>query len=365
MPNVGKDFQTAIGRWSGLGPYYAMFPIEFTFDVIETFSRPGQRVLDPFAGRASSIYAAAALGRVGVGIEINPVGWLYGKVKLKPATKERVIDRIRGIQFVAGKISHERLDAMPEFFSMCYAPQVLRFLLSARDNLQWQTSIVDATLMAIIFVHLHGKREQSLSNQMRQGKAMSPEYCVKWWKEHKATPPDIDPAAFLLQRLEWRYAKGKPQFTNSKVILGESTKVLAKLTKTDGRFDLLFTSPPYYAVTNYYTDQWLRLWLLGEAEKPTFNRAQWQKRFESQAYYRVLLERVFGESAKILSPEAVVYVRTDARWFTYQTTIETLKKVFPNKQVTVKEQPFKSKTQTQLFGDKSEKPGEIDIVLSP
>ena len=29
-----------------------MFPLEFAFEVIEKYSKPGQLVIDPFAGRA-------------------------------------------------------------------------------------------------------------------------------------------------------------------------------------------------------------------------------------------------------------------------------------------------------------------------
>ena len=67
------SLSTAIGRWSGLGPYYAMFPKEFAFKVVENYSKPGDAIIDPFAGRASRVYAAAAMERSGVGIEINPV----------------------------------------------------------------------------------------------------------------------------------------------------------------------------------------------------------------------------------------------------------------------------------------------------
>jgi len=29
---------TSLGRWIGLGPYYAMFPVKFAFEIVETFS---------------------------------------------------------------------------------------------------------------------------------------------------------------------------------------------------------------------------------------------------------------------------------------------------------------------------------------
>mgnify|MGYP000651514924 CR=1 FL=1 len=44
-----------LGRWVGLGPYCAMFPSTFAFEIIDRFSKPGNVVPDPFAGRATSI----------------------------------------------------------------------------------------------------------------------------------------------------------------------------------------------------------------------------------------------------------------------------------------------------------------------
>ena len=92
-----KGFSTAEARWARFGPYYAMFPLEFAFSVVEEYSKEGDYIIDPFAGRCSSIYAGGVLGRNSLGIEINPVGWLYGKVKLQPANKDDVTDRLLDI----------------------------------------------------------------------------------------------------------------------------------------------------------------------------------------------------------------------------------------------------------------------------
>ena len=52
-----KGFETAESRWARFGPYYAMFPLEFALDVVEKYSKKGDYIIDPFAGRCSSIYA--------------------------------------------------------------------------------------------------------------------------------------------------------------------------------------------------------------------------------------------------------------------------------------------------------------------
>jgi len=77
-----RGHSTAESRWARLGPYYAMFPLDFAFDIVEEYSKKGDYIFDPFAGRFSSIFAGSVCERKGLGIEINPVGWLYGRVKL-------------------------------------------------------------------------------------------------------------------------------------------------------------------------------------------------------------------------------------------------------------------------------------------
>lgn len=47
-------------------------PLELTEKIISRFSKPGDWVLDPFAGLGSSLIAAAKLGRCAVGFEPNP-----------------------------------------------------------------------------------------------------------------------------------------------------------------------------------------------------------------------------------------------------------------------------------------------------
>ena len=361
-----RTFGTAVDRWASVGPYYAMFPLDFAYEVIERYTRPGDRVLDPFVGRGSSIYAAAATGRTGCGIEINPVGWVYTTVKLRPTTQGRVVQRLYEIGREAVSVNVGRAK-LPEFFEWAYSTDVLRFLLAARETLRWKESKVDRTLMAFILVYLHGRRSSSLSNQMRDSKAMAPDYAVRWWTEREMGPPDVEPVAFLEQRIEWRYKKGRPHLSGE-VLLGDSVSLIDSgyyRRAFAEPFDLLFTSPPYYGVTNYHYDQWLRLWMLGQYPSPRRRGGRWQRKFESQTDYRDLLASVFGGAARRMSEGAVVVVRTDARSFTLTATIDALRAAFPNKQLHEERQPFKGQTQTALYGDPSEKPGEVDLVMIP
>ncbi|HEY0055773.1 MAG TPA: DNA methyltransferase [Pedobacter sp.] len=368
--DVLKGYKTAESRWARFGPYYAMFPLEFAFDVVSEYSKEGDYIIDPFAGRCSSIYAGGILGRNSLGIEINPVGWLYGYVKLQPADKEDVINRLLEIY---GKRNYYSRAAkkMPEFFRICYCDEVLKFLLCARAQLNWKNSDIDATLVSIILVYLHSKIGEGLSNQMRMTKSMGMNYSVQWWKKNNMDiPPEVNPCDFILNKINWRYEKGKPTITESAVVFGDSAhelKAIRERAETHNiKFSLLFTSPPYCSITDYHADQWLRLWVLGGPASPQLIKDKHKGRFINKQEYYDLLDSVFGNCALMMTTNSTIYVRTDKREFTFNSTLEILKKHFPAHNIKIVEKPLSkdTKTQTQLYGDKSLKPGEVDIILT-
>ncbi len=148
------------------------------------------------------VFMLGVLGRHSLGIEINPVGWLYGTVKIEPADKEKVIDRLLEI-YSRRQYYSQLIEQMHMFYRMCFCDEVLKFLLAARAQLDWKTYSVDATLMSILLVYLHGKLGEGLSNQLKMTKAMGINYCVDWWKEHNlVNPPEINPADFILKKSE-------------------------------------------------------------------------------------------------------------------------------------------------------------------
>lgn len=370
IDKVLTGFSYAESRWARLGPYYAMFPMDFACSVISKYSKQGDLVLDPFAGRGSGTFAAAALARKTHGIEINPVGWLYSAVKLCPAPKRDVLRRLNEVIEISSQYSTEA-SSMGEFYICCFSLNVLCFLLAARKELKWKTDNVDSTLMAIILHYLHGKRGSSLSNQMPMAKSTSIQYSIDWWKSKGYfTPPNIDVLSFFTSRITWRYGRGRVDYSNrGHVVLSDSTTELkllqSKCAESNTKIDLLFTSPPYYGVTNYHVDQWLRLWMLGGPDKPTVLGEKHKGRFNSMPDYEELLDVVFGECAKMLSNKAVVYVRTDYREFTLKTTKIALKKHFPDHKMTETFDFCTSKSQTELLNNTTEKVCEVDLLLQP
>jgi DNA methylase len=357
-------YGTAASRWAGVGPYYAMFPVSFATAAVKEHTKPGDCVFDPFAGRATSLFAAASEGRVGLGIEINPVGWVYGKAKLQTAECEDVEERIR---WLGTKAKNYRRVAkkLPQFFDRCFYPEVREFLLAARDLLDWRRKKTDWTTMALLMIDLHGKRESALSNQMRQTKAMSPQYAIRWWKERDLAPPEREPVEFMLKKVKWRFAKGHLDSGSGRIYLGDCQAILSRWENQppETKAKLLLTSPPYYGVTNYFYDQWLRLWLLGGPEKPQSPGDSSKRKFENKQDYVAMLRHVFAKSKPLLKRNAVVHVRTDARQFTREATIEALELAFPSKKLRSEKHSLPDFTQTALFDSELETKGEFDFVM--
>ena len=368
-----KRYGSAESRWAGVGPYYAMFPTAFADAVVEEYTQPGDGVLDPFAGRGTAIFSAAIQKRFGTGIEISPLGYVYANAKLRTGEQDSVVHRLECMAEESARYSEEA-DALPEFFHSCYSKRVREFLLAVRANVNWRSSSVDCTLMALVLVSLHGKVGQSLSNQMRQSTAMAPDYSVHWWREKGMSAPEVDPVAFLKKRIAWRYVYGSPQTGSAIVFLGDSTEELPKLADKvkegkHAKAKLLLTSPPYHNVTNYYYDQWLRLWLLGGPERPsalTSNR--YGGKFSNSRQHRQLIEQVFSKSKPLLTEDSVVYVRTDRREQTYRNTLEALKGNFPEKSITEISHPLKPDRQLKPYsrgGAPKQANCEVDLILQP
>jgi hypothetical protein len=201
---------------------------------------------------------------------------------------------------------------------------------------------------------------------MKMTKAMGMNYSINWWKEkNMETPPEINPYEFLKSRIEWRYEKGLPKTeSETKTVLGDSTKILLNMNKTNhNKFSLLFTSPPYCSVTNYYSDQWLRYWMLGGAGNPLGLKEKHKNRFNNKVEYYNLLNSVFESCSYLMENTSIIYVRTDIRQFTRETTINVLRRNFPNHKMHISPANIDKRTQTEIMGNTSSKKGEIDIIM--
>jgi DNA methylase len=67
--------------------YPARFSPQFARAIIESFTKPGDVVVDPFMGGATTLVEARALGRIGIGLDVNELSCFIARVKTTPLTE--------------------------------------------------------------------------------------------------------------------------------------------------------------------------------------------------------------------------------------------------------------------------------------
>jgi DNA modification methylase len=86
---IGKD--KVLGAPHDFYRYPARFSPVFAREIIRSFTKPGQLVLDPFCGSGTTVVEAMALGRRAAGIDISSLATFLTRVKTTPIS---VHDRI-------------------------------------------------------------------------------------------------------------------------------------------------------------------------------------------------------------------------------------------------------------------------------
>ncbi len=92
------------------------------------------------------------------------------------------------------------------------------------------------------------------------------------------------------------------------IALGDAARDLPATTPPA---DLVLTSPPYSNVTNYPTDNWLRLWALGEG--PSLPGWRTDQKFVNTTVYRRMLRDCLVATRAQTHSGTIWYIRADAR----------------------------------------------------
>lgn len=313
-------------RFHALCPYFAMFPESFAETWLERLTKPGDIVLDPFSGRGTLPFQALLMGRRAVATDINPVAFCISKAKCRAPSAKALRQRLTRLeQEFEGASWEPARRAMPEFFHVAFRPKALRQLLFLRDRLRWRSSDTDCMLAALVLGSLHGESERSpsyFSNQMPHTISTKPAYSVQFWEERGLVAPERDAFELLRDRVDYRYKSEVP--AEQGFVFEADMRDLPRLKGLPTPISCAITSPPYYDVTSYEEDQWLRLWFLGGPPHPTYRTISRDDRHENlDSYWRLIgdMWRTFGQ---VLAPSAAVVVRIGAVRLTPQQLVDGL-----------------------------------------
>jgi len=314
-------------RFHSICPYFAMFPESFPEYWISKLTKPGDFVLDPFSGRGTTPFCALLLNRRAVASDVNDVAYCLTKAKTNAPQLRGLVRRIDTLEReFDGRAWRHEAEQLPEFFHWAYHKRTLQQLVFLRRTLRWKAFKTDGMVAALTLGSLHGEADRStayFSNQMPRTISTKPAYSIRFWRDRGLRPPFRDVFDILQQRARFRYESEAPD--GDCVALHRDVR---KLSWSDVELPepirLVVTSPPYFDVTNFEEDQWLRLWALGGPPYPTRGRVSRDDRHGCEEHYWRFIADMWRCLGKVLASRAHVVIRIGSRRITSQRLVDGL-----------------------------------------
>jgi len=294
-------------------PYYTMFPIEYPLSILRSLGKQKLKVLDPFCGRGTTVFAARTLGHAGYGVDSSPVAVAIARAKIARCTASEVTALAEKLFRSNARVYVPR----GEFWRWAFAPETLKAVCHLRAGLRHARSDAAAMLRAICLGALHGPRAKHVensgyfSNQMPRTFSSKPAYSVKFWKERDLQPPEIDVLGVIKRRISrlnldhLDAPKGKP------VVSHGDSRSKTSYRNFIGKVDAVITSPPYYGMRTYISDQWLRNWFVGGPARVDYAENDQLSHLTPDSF-ALSLAKVWDHLGDALRPSGRMFIRFGA-----------------------------------------------------
>ncbi|HLF27261.1 MAG TPA: DNA methyltransferase [Anaerolineae bacterium] len=256
-----------------LHPYLGKFIPQLAEIFLRKYFRPGQTVLDPFAGSGTTLVQANELGVNAVGYDVSAFNVLLSRAKTNrydlKKVRHEILDILEKVRlatqsgsfqpsFWGSNGKSERVSQANEYLRNWYAPNALQELLTYRDLI---TNYEDQDILRIILSR--SARSARLTTHFDLDFPKSPQTEPYWcYKHSRMCEPTRDAFQFLkrysldtILRLE-DFARRR---TGAKITLRHEDSRYADIPKVDG----VITSPPYVGLIDYHEQHRYAYELLG------------------------------------------------------------------------------------------------------
>ena len=252
-----------------LSPYIGKLKSAIAKDLIETYTRPGQLVVDPFCGSGTVPFEAARLGRHVFASDSGRYAVTLTKAKLAPPpckdTALRFIDRLAlKMASVPDPDPEEAPPWVRRFFhprTLAETIKIARFLRSRHHHFYL------ASLLGI----LHHQRPGFLSYPSSA--------LVPYLRTHNFPPkqfPQMYAYRPVIPRLRAKVSRAfkRSLLQSPSTFVVGSRRALVQNVTLPRLIDCVITSPPYMNALDYVRDNRLRLWFLGESQSESQERVR-------------------------------------------------------------------------------------------
>ena len=316
-----------------LHPYLGKFIPQLVEVFLKKFFKEGGYIIDPFMGSGTTLIEANILGINAVGIEISVFNCLIAEIKtnkynIAEAESEilNILDKLKSFSFsLTGK--YTKLITDSEYLNTWLGEKTLQEVLFYRNKIsdyhhQGLLKIIlsRATRSARLITHYDLARP---SKPVRE-----PYYCIK----HRRTCQPTNEALKFIIRYSLDTIDRLKEFDKlrskaiMKIIQEDSRKVDFTKVKgfKDGKFDGIFTSPPYVGLIDYHDQHRYAYELFGLDDNgfKAIGPASKGKSRDAKQQYKNDIIAVFQNMNKYLKPRAKIFVVVNDRDNLYSEVAE-------------------------------------------
>ncbi len=270
IPTFVDEFWTARQRAASSlheVSYRACFKPALPRFFIDRLTEPGDVVLDPFAGRGTTVVEAAIHGRIGWGVDVNPLCRVLVEPRLRPPTLEQVEARLSELDL------ESEPGEWPEELLVFFHPDTLRELVNLRAWLLGRVAAgaldpIDAWIRMVAVNRLTGHSPGFFSvYTLPPNQAVSVDAQRKINLKRGQTPPRRDVRERILRKSKALLKDCDAELRVTLAGVADRCRVVtAEAAATglpEGQAALVITSPPFLDVVQYQADNWLRCWFCG------------------------------------------------------------------------------------------------------
>lgn len=262
------NFQASESTLHQLAPYIGKMKSRMAQCLIESFSEPGDLVLDPFVGSGVVALECAIHGRGIFCSDINPYAVTLTKAKLTaPSTLDEVLAKAQEYLYHAKMASPSFSgELVPSWVKQFFHPQTLRETIVLVKLLRRNK---EHFLLACLLGILHHQRSGFLS--------FPASHLVPYLRTQKfprENHPELYEYRDIAPRLENKIRRVYRRFPRIDPSLPKECiqRDATSLNLSPGSVDAVITSPPYMNALSYGRDNRLRLWFLGVTDYRSYDR---------------------------------------------------------------------------------------------